>query len=671
MSPSAETSAQLHAPQDAEQLLAALGGQEVIVSFAKQSQQLANTVNRNVREGVSRSGQDSIYQGMGLKHLLAHSGLFKERFDALGASLVEVAKKRGYDVSFNAVPVKSFDSAQAKVNVDYHGDASRLSDAVRGTIYVNGVPGKETVRDAYGVLDVIISGSSAVMLAADAEFTSIKDRYQQPSGSYRDFLLLVRISGFCCELQVNLGAALEIKKKKQHQQYELVRMANRALLDAAMRGEPKMVRIILISKCCDVNHTDAKGFSVMHYAARQGSVEMLEALLAADADPLLIDDAGRLPIFHAALMSHREALQQLLSAMESRTQLQLALLVDKAKSSLQSTQTLANRLDAGLEKRVGELVTKALSHIDDQMHAAAHSGDARLCQLLLDKGAMKESRRFQPDVGRMCTGLDQAIVAGSVATVNVMKAAGIIVFGEGSESDDDDDDKELGPHTNFLEAAKEYARRSQPAQLCALIASVDEAKLPDMSEVVVVAMQAYSFRCLDRLNQLGFKLKAADTDSSVALTAMHKAAGKNDMHAVTTLLQMGLSPNATDGVNMRTPLHVAAAGGFLPTLQVLIEAKGDVNSQLPIDNWTPALRAAQRGQSLAVKLLYEAKADLTKGDDDDDDDCITPAWIAACNGHVHVLKYIAGTDVKDTLKHPSVLEIGERDKVVLEYLKSL
>ena len=662
MSPSAETSAQLHAPQDAEQLLAALGGQEVIVSFAKQSQQLANTINRNVREGVSRSGQDSIYQGMGLKHLLAHSEIFKERFDALGASLVEVAKKRGYDVSFKAVPVKSFDSAQAKVNVDYHGDASRLSDAVRGTIYVNGVPGKETVRDAYGVLDVIISGSSAVMLAADAEFTSIKDRYQQPSGSYRDFLLLVRISGFCCELQVNLGAALEIKKKKQHQQYELVRMANRALLDAAMRGEPKMVRIILISKCCDVNHTDAKGFSVMHYAARQGSVEMLEALLAADADPLLIDDAGRLPIFHAALMSHREALQQLLSAMESRTQLQLALLVDKAKSSLQSTQTLANRLDAGLEKRVGELVTKALSHIDDQMHAAAHSGDARLCQLLLDKGAMKASRRFQPDVGRMCTGLDQAIVAGSVATVNVMKAAGIDAF--------IGDEGELGPHTNFLEAAKEYARRSQPAQLCALIASVDEAKLPDMSEVVVVAMQAYSFRCLDRLNQLGFKLKAADTDSSVALTAMHKAAGKNDMHAVTTLLQMGLSPNATDGVNMRTPLHVAAAGGFLPTLQVLIEAKGDVNSQLPIDNWTPALRAAQRGQSLAVKLLYEAKADLTKGESYGDWS-MTPAWIAACNGHIHVLKYIAGTDAKDTLKHPTVLQIAERTEAIVTYLKSV
>ena len=102
--PTAETSAQLHAPQDAEQLLAALGGQEVIVSFAKQSQQLANTINRNVREGVSRSGQDFIYQGMGLKHLLAHSELFKERFDALGASLVEVAKKRGYDVSFQGSP---------------------------------------------------------------------------------------------------------------------------------------------------------------------------------------------------------------------------------------------------------------------------------------------------------------------------------------------------------------------------------------------------------------------------------------------------------------------------------------------------------------------------------------------------------------------------------------
>lgn len=96
--PRAETSAQLHAPQDAEQLLAALGGQEVIASFAEQSRHLANTINSHVSEGVPRSGQDSIYQGMGLKHLLAHSEPFKERFDALAASLVEVAKKRHYDV---------------------------------------------------------------------------------------------------------------------------------------------------------------------------------------------------------------------------------------------------------------------------------------------------------------------------------------------------------------------------------------------------------------------------------------------------------------------------------------------------------------------------------------------------------------------------------------------
>ena len=269
---------------------------------------------------------------------------------------------------------------------------------------------------------------------------------------------------------------------------------------------------------------------------------------------------------------------------------------------------------------------------------------------------MKMSRRFQPDVGRQCTGLDQAIVSGSVATVNVMTAAGIPAFGGG--------DGELGPHTDFLQAAKEYAGRDQPAQLCALIASVDEAKVPDMSAVVVVAMQAHSFRCLDRLNELGFKLNAADSGSGATLTAIHKAAGMNGTQAVVTLLQMGLSPDATDGVNKRTPLHVAAAGGFLPTLKVLIEAKGDVNSQLPLDQWTPALRAAQRGQSLAVQMLYEAKADLTKGE-------ITPAWIAACNGHIHVLEFIAGTDAKDTLKSEEVHSIARRNEAVVEHLKSL
>lgn len=117
----------------------------------------------------------------------------------------------------------------------------------------------------------------------------------------------------------------------------------------------------------------------------------------------------------------------------------------------------------------------------------------------------------------------------------------------------------------------------------------------------------------------------------------------------------------------------------MPTLKVLIEAKGDVNSEIPLDKWTPAVPAAQRGQSLAVQMLYEAKADLAKGEDGIVTACngkryksiVTPAWIAACNGHIHVLECIAGTDAKDTLKTDEACGIAQRNEAVVKYLKSL
>ena len=658
-------SAQLHSPEDADELLTSLGGPASITEFAKQSQEILSKVKRNVREGVAQSGQDTIYQGMALKNLLAHSAVFKTRFDALCKNLAEHVKKRGYIIEFQAVPVKSFESAQSKVNVDYHGDASRLSDSVRGTIYIKGTPDKDTMRDAYGVLDAVV-GASDVLTDADAEFVSLKDRYQNPAGTYRDWLLLVRISGFCCELQINLEAALEIKKKKLHQQYELTRMANRSLLDAAMRGEPKMVRIIVASKCCETDATDAKGFSALHYAARHGSVEMLDALLNTGADPLHYDQMGRLPIYHAALMGHAPAVEQLLGAMEACPQIQLALLADTAKSSLQTSWKLASRQTPDLQERLLDLLAKALSHIDDQSHAAARAGDSNTCKLLFAKGAMKGCMRFQPDVGRTCTALDQAIVSGSIATVKVMLENGITCFNGHAAAP-----FEKGPHTDFLEAAQDYVRSDRAAQLSALLASVDQAQLPDMGPVVLAAIESRAFNCLGRLRGLGFKAKLTDVaEGSRAAVALHQAAGKNDLDAVSTLLLAGLQPNATD-INGRTPLMVAAAGGFLGVMKVLIDAKADVDVMAK-DSRTAAFRAGQRGQSRAIELLHEANADLSLGENFPDGMTITPAWIAACNGHIHVIKFLNKTKKgRETITAPAVKNIAaDRNPQILEYIES-
>merc|ERR1719324_281456 len=71
-------------------------------------------------------------------------------------------------------------------------------------------------------------------------FTHFVDRYQFPSGDYRDLLTLVRIDGHACELQFNLQSIVDIKESKEgHGIYEVTRLANDDLLIACVRDDLK------------------------------------------------------------------------------------------------------------------------------------------------------------------------------------------------------------------------------------------------------------------------------------------------------------------------------------------------------------------------------------------------------------------------------------------------
>ena len=58
-----------------------------------------------------------------------------------------------------------------------------------------------------------------------ASVTLLDDRYQNPRGQYRDILVLFKINGYACELQINIDEILIIKEGLGHKQYELIRKA--------------------------------------------------------------------------------------------------------------------------------------------------------------------------------------------------------------------------------------------------------------------------------------------------------------------------------------------------------------------------------------------------------------------------------------------------------------
>eukprot|EP00913_Durusdinium_trenchii_P024351 g22861.t1 len=72
---------------------------------------------------------------------------------------------------------------------------------------------------------------------------------------YRDWLFLLKINDFICELQVNFKKAVEVKQDVQHDVYEKERLGTRKLLEATMMNDENMVRILLQSAFSDLGPT--------------------------------------------------------------------------------------------------------------------------------------------------------------------------------------------------------------------------------------------------------------------------------------------------------------------------------------------------------------------------------------------------------------------------------
>ncbi len=85
-----------------------------------------------------------------------------------------------------------------------------------------------------------------------------------------------------------------------------------ALMYAALRGNIPLVRVLLDAKA-RVNLKDDVGRTALHFAARDGKIEIMELLLVAGADPLAEDShfLGT-PLHHAAVGGHAEAVRCLL-----------------------------------------------------------------------------------------------------------------------------------------------------------------------------------------------------------------------------------------------------------------------------------------------------------------------------------------------------------------------
>lgn len=130
-----------------------------------------------------------------LTDILRRASSVKVEFDSL---LTELADSVGADVML--APVKSFARAMEKVCADYNGDATRLKDAVRGTLVVT------TASEAQALLAKV-----ADLLPVQVKRNWLVEGAKVPSPMYRDVLMYVTIDGVVCELQINTVAMIQAK----------------------------------------------------------------------------------------------------------------------------------------------------------------------------------------------------------------------------------------------------------------------------------------------------------------------------------------------------------------------------------------------------------------------------------------------------------------------------
>ena len=130
-----------------------------------------------------------------LTGILRRASSVKVEFDSL---LTELADSVGADAML--APVKSFARAMEKVCADYNGDATRLKDAVRGTLVVT------TASEAQALLAKV-----ADLLPVQVKRNWLVEGAKVPSPMYRDVLMYVTIDGVVCELQINTVAMIQAK----------------------------------------------------------------------------------------------------------------------------------------------------------------------------------------------------------------------------------------------------------------------------------------------------------------------------------------------------------------------------------------------------------------------------------------------------------------------------
>eukprot|EP00746_Dinoflagellata_sp_MGD_P144748 gnl/MRDRNA2_/MRDRNA2_77448_c0_seq3.p1 gnl/MRDRNA2_/MRDRNA2_77448_c0~~gnl/MRDRNA2_/MRDRNA2_77448_c0_seq3.p1 ORF type:complete len:839 (-),score=186.91 gnl/MRDRNA2_/MRDRNA2_77448_c0_seq3:334-2850(-) len=644
----------------------------VINSQRQASDSIAKAVADSRKRGESPWTQDAFYHGTGLPSVLRDADLVMQTFQELGEKLVANVNETGNfgpGTHFIAAPRKGKTRAEAKVVVGYLGDASQLTDAVRGTLVMDlPADSEESSQVAENVYKVICIIQDTICEFPGARVCHFDDRYQSPLGDYRDWLFLVKIHGYICEVQINFDVAIQKKEGAQHKSFEVSRKANDSLLQGAMENNMARMKGAVESGAyigiCDRIHR----LTALHYACAHGNTEGVKILLKHGANPLVVDRSSQIPLNRAVTKNYTEIVDLLLEAMlDEKLRFQYAVASDSLKQAILQARETAAQMGLSQLDKIDELVGKLFMVDVLGLFFAARAGlvttVARLVKTVDIDEEVNGTWLFRADVPGEVQILDEAVLAGSEKCVEILAEAGAQLHPE-------------GVHKDPQEAALSYTHRNEAEQLTALVkvAHIHDLGL-DGDALVAQAAQSFSFKALRALLAMNVKVQP---DSPEVARALRAAAGSGDEDSVCLLLRASASVDEVDS-NGRTALWYAASGDHDAIVSHLVKAGADVNVT---DNkgLTALFIACDNGRADSVKALCDAGVDFyTIPEEVMDDPHNTHAWTAALAGRIKILRILheGGMDLAKNIGNGGIATAGHGavmmfDHVdVLEYLRDI
>ncbi|XP_075177270.1 CARD- and ANK-domain containing inflammasome adapter protein-like [Anomaloglossus baeobatrachus] len=459
----------------------------------------------------------------------------------------------------------------------------------------------------------------------------------------------------------------EKKRPKPETPRQKVVQSSDGVFDAVMKGDLSLLESIL--KGSDVNAVNSSGETLLHVAASNGHVPVIEFLLSKGAKVDAKDKKRRTPLHRAAENGHLEAAKVLLRAGAN-----IYSLDNDSQSPL---HLAAQNNHHHLIKLFLQEEGKRYKNRSNFLHLEAAKDNSRLVEILLKNGANVDSMDEKKQ-----TALYHAVSGGHEATVKVLLEAGAnidpsiidVAFNTNNEYIFGlllQYSKGLSPDTMIsamFKAVKlnlfgiikalidkgtdvnarndiEYtplllaAELGKPEAAQALIekgAHIED-RTPNLSTALHLSVQGGDVAIMELLLRKGINVNITGPGDQ---TPLHVAAYHDRPDLCEMLLSAGASVNVATKEGM-APLHLASQRNNVDVAQNLIEHKANVNAK-DKQLRTPLHMAAEGGGLALVQLLLNNKADPNISDKEKK----TPLHIAAAGGNAEVVAALLSSQAR-------------------------